>query len=248
MIPILYQDEACLAVCKPAGMLIHRSAIDRRETVFLMQTLREQIGGHVYPVHRLDRPTSGVVLFARDSEAARLLTAQFERREVEKVYWAVVRGWPPERGRIDHPLKTLADPLGEPWADPDKAAQAARTDYRTLARAELPFASHPRHPTSRYAWLEVRPHTGRQHQIRRHLKHIFHPIVGDTTHGDLRQNHAVAAFCGNRRLLLHARALSFRSPQKPDCRITAQAEPDAAWRQVVRAFGWPEVPAAEQAA
>lgn len=237
MLPILYRDPACIAVCKPAGMLVHRSPIDRRETVFLMQTLRDQIGCRVYPVHRLDRPTSGVVLFALHPEAAHALMQQFAARRIVKTYWAVVRGWPPECGRIDHPLKEQHDPLADPFADPGKAAQAAVTDYRTLARAELPFAATARHATSRYAWLSLTPHTGRKHQIRRHLKHIFHPIVGDTTHGDLAQNRAVAAFCGNRRLLLHARSLSFASPADGRS-VTAAAEPDADWLAVQSAFGW----------
>ena len=237
MLPILYQDPTCIAVCKPAGMLVHRSLIDRHETVFLMQTRRNQIGRHVLPVHRLDRPTSGVMLFAFDAETARALAQQFATHTVVKTYWAVVRGWTEAAGRIDYPLKEQPDPLADALADSDKAAQSAITDYRMLARAELPFASQPRHATFRYSWLELTPHTGRKHQIRRHLKHIFHPIVGDTSHGDLAQNRAVAQFCGNRRLLLHARSLSFTSPATGQA-VTAVAEPDAAWQQVMSAFGW----------
>ena len=240
MIPILYQDAACIAVCKPAGMLVHRSAIDRHETVFLMQTVRDQIGRHVFPVHRLDRPTSGVMLFAFDAATARELAQQFEAREVGKTYWAIVRGWTDDSGRIDYPLKEQLDPLSDALADPDKAAQSAVTDYRTLARAELPFVTQARHATSRYSWLEITPHTGRKHQIRRHLKHIFHPIVGDTSHGELAQNHAVAAFCGNNRLLLHARSLGFSSPASGQL-VLAIAEPDDAWQRVTAAFAWSEI-------
>ncbi len=237
MIPILYQDAACIAVCKPAGMLVHRSSIARHETVFLMQTLRDQIGRHVFPVHRLDRPTSGAMLFAFDAPTARTLSQQFETRKVAKTYWAVVRGWTNDAGRIDYPLKELLDPIADALSDPDKAAQSAVTDYRTLARAELPFITQARHATSRYSWLEITPHTGRKHQIRRHLKHIFHPIIGDTSHGDLRQNHAVAAFCGNQRLLLHARSLTFTSPNSGRS-VTAIAGPDDDWLRVITAFGW----------
>lgn len=234
---LLYQDTACIAVVKPAGMLVHRSELSRHETVFLMQTLRRQIGRRVYPVHRLDRPTSGVMLFALDSEAARLLAQQFERHETEKHYWAVVRGWTDDSGCIDYPLKPTFDPLADRLADPDKAPQSALTRYQTLARCELPFASSVRHATSRYSWLWVQPQTGRQHQIRRHLKHIFHPIVGDTTYGDLRQNRAVAAFSGCSRLMLHARMLAFTSPDSGQ-RVQVHAPADQDWHTLCRLFGW----------
>lgn len=185
-IKILYQSNHLIVVNKPAGMLVHRSWLDKHETVFLMQTLRDQIGQHVYPVHRLDRPTSGVMLFALNSETARLLAQQFEHKHIQKHYWAIVRGWTDDVGCIDYPLKEQLDDIADPFADADKPAQSAITEYRTLARAELPFVSHARFPTSRYSWLEVNLKTGRKHQIRRHLKHIFHPIIGDTTHGDLK--------------------------------------------------------------
>ena len=141
MIPILYQDAACIAVCKPAGMLVHRSAIDRHETVFLMQTVRDQIGRHVFPVHRLDRPTSGVMLFAFDAATARELAQQFEAREVEKTYWAVVRGWTDDSGRIDYPLKEQLDPLSDALAGKTVVVTGTRP---TLSRdeAEALIARH----------------------------------------------------------------------------------------------------------
>lgn len=218
---------------------MHRSEISRHETVFLMQTVRNQLGRHVYPVHRLDRPTSGVVLFAFDSAAARRLADQFERRETEKTYWAVVRGWPDDSGLIDYPLAEQPDALADRLVAADKPPQQALTRYTVLARTQMPFASSKQHATSRYAWLSVQPETGRKHQIRRHLKHIFHPIVGDTTHGDLRQNRAVAAYSGCSRLLLHARSLSFDNVSGR--RITVYAPPDEAWRTVCRLFGWQSV-------
>lgn len=236
---IFYQDETCVAVNKPAGMLVHRSEISRHETVFLMQTLRDQLGRRVYPVHRLDRPTSGVMLFAFDAASAKRLAQQFERRETEKTYWAVVRGWPQECGVIDYPLAEQLDALADRLAATDKPPQDALTRYTLLARTEMPFASSKQHATSRYAWLSVQPETGRKHQIRRHLKHVFHPIVGDTTHGDLRQNRAVAAFSGCRRLMLHARSLSFNAADGR--RMTVNAPPDEAWQTVCRLFGWEAV-------
>lgn len=207
MLTILHHDPYTIAVNKPAGMLVHRSWLDRHETRFVMQTLRDQIGQHVYPVHRLDRPTSGVLLFALSPEAACELMRQFEHKTIRKTYWAVVRGHLDDGGRIDYPLKYQPDKIAEKLTE--STLQDALTDYRCLSRTELPFQSALRYPTSRYSWVELTPHTGRKHQLRRHMKHIFHPIVGDTNHGDLRQNHAVAEHLGTTRLMLHARELLF---------------------------------------
>ena len=234
MLDILYRDGRCIAVNKPAGMLVHRSPIDRHETRFVMQTLRDQIGQHVYPVHRLDRPTSGALLFALDAEAARLLTAQFEQKTVSKSYWAIVRGYLPEQGRIDYPLRYCPDKIAESLTE--DTLQTAVTGYRCLARTEQPFVSAGRYPTSRYSWAELTPHTGRKHQLRRHMKHIFHPIVGDTNYGDLRQNHAVAEHIGTRRLMLHARALSFASPDS-GAAVCLEAPADEAWATWLEIFG-----------
>lgn len=237
MIQILYQNADLIAVNKPAGMLVHRSWLDKHETVFLMQTLRDQIGQHVYPVHRLDRPTSGVMLFALNADTARILSQQFEQKQVQKTYLAIVRGWTDVSGSIDYPLKEQLDDIADEFADPNKAAQSAQTDYRTLAQTELPFVSNPRFATSRYSLLAITPHTGRKHQIRRHLKHIFHPIIGDTTHGDLRQNKAVQQFCGNTRLLLHAQSLQFRLPENGEM-LCVNAPVDEMWQQVCGALGF----------
>ncbi|MCS4533895.1 tRNA pseudouridine(65) synthase TruC [Neisseria montereyensis] len=240
MLEILYQDHLCIAVNKPAGMLVHRSWLDRHETRFVMQTLRDQVGRHVFPVHRLDRPTSGVLLFAFDSDSARVLTQQFEQKSIQKTYWAVVRGHLHGSGRIDYPLKEEADKIADRLADPDKPAQTAITDYRCIAQTEQPFASSRRYPTSRYSWVALVPHTGRKHQLRRHLKHIFHPIVGDTTHGDNAQNRAVAAHIGSTRLMLHARTLVFCSPETGQT-VRVSAPVDHAWQQLAAAFGWADI-------
>ncbi|MBP7811058.1 MAG: tRNA pseudouridine(65) synthase TruC [Neisseria sp.] len=239
MLEILYHDEHCIAVNKPAGMLVHRSWLDRHETRFVMQTLRDQIGQHVYPVHRLDRPTSGVLLFALGSEAARALSQQFEQKSVQKSYWAVVRGHLHGAGRIDYALKEAHDKIADALADADKPAQSARTDWRALAHTEQPFAAAARYPTSRYSWLELTPHTGRKHQLRRHMKHIFHPIVGDTTYGDNAQNRAVATHTGCTRLLLHARQLAF-ARLSDGARINVAADGGEAWQALMQAFGWAE--------
>lgn len=208
---ILYQDEFLVAVNKPAGMLVHRSWLDKHETQFVMQTLRDQIGQHVFPIHRLDRPTSGVLLFALNSEIAKQMCLQFENKQVEKCYLAVVRGYLRGCDRIDYPLKPKLDKIADKFATTEKEAQTAISDYQSLATMELPFAVG-KHQTARYSLVRLIPHTGRKHQLRRHLKHIFHPIIGDTQYGDLHQNRAFADYFSVDRLLLHSEKLSLFHP------------------------------------
>ncbi len=234
---VIYRDEFCIAVNKPAGMLVHRSWLDKHETVFVMQTLRDQIGQLVYPVHRLDRPTSGVLLFALNSDIARSLSLQFESHQVTKIYWALVRGVVAEYDRIDYPLKPRLDKIADKFAQADKPAEPAITDYQRLATTEAPWQSCSRYATSRYSWLELRPKTGRKHQLRRHMKHIFHPILGDTTYGDRAQNRALRANLGISRLMLHARSLTFSHPSSGEF-ITITADVDGAWQVVFDKFGW----------
>ncbi len=240
MLDILYHDADCIAINKPAGMLVHRSWLDRHETVFAMQTLRDQIGRLVYPVHRLDRPTSGILLFALSSEAAREISMQFEQHQVIKRYWAVVRGHLSGSGRIDYPLSVVLDKIADIHAGAEKEAQSAQTDWRSLGLTEQPFQSALRYPTSRYSWLELTPLSGRKHQLRRHMKHLFHPILGDTNYGDLRQNHAIRQHIGISRLMLHARSLQFNrlSDQRP---ILLEAGVDDSWHTLAEAFAWPDI-------
>ncbi|MCH8536169.1 MAG: tRNA pseudouridine(65) synthase TruC [Alkalimonas sp.] len=208
---ILFQDEYLVAVDKPAGMLVHRSFLDRHETRFVMQTLRDQIGQHVYPIHRLDRPTSGVLLFALSSEVARLLSEQNAQQHWFKGYLAVVRGYIEQPGTLDYPLKEQLDKLGDKYADPDKAAQDAITDYRPLATVELPIPVS-RYPAARYSLVALSPRTGRKHQLRRHLAHLRHPIVGDTSHGDGKHNRLFREHLHCHRMLLIAKELQFNHP------------------------------------
>ena len=236
MLEILYQDEVLVAVNKPAGMLVHRSWLDRHETQFVMQTLRDQIGQRVYPIHRLDRPTSGVLLFALNSEIANLLCRQFEQKQIEKQYLAVVRGYVTGRGEIDYPLKVQLDKIADKFSQPDKAPQSAVTFYEGLQTVEMPYGVG-RYATSRYSLVRLIPQTGRKHQLRRHMKHIFHPILGDTQYGDLHQNRALMEHTGCTRLLLHAEKLTFVHPltQRP---MTIQAGLDAQWQNLVQTFQW----------
>lgn len=211
MLEILFQDEQLIAINKPAGLLVHRSMIDRHETRFALQMVRDQIGQRVYPLHRLDKPTSGVLLFGLNAEIARQMGEVFSARETEKQYLAVVRGYTAADAVIDYPLREELDKMTDRLADQDKAAQPAITEYQRLATVELPHAAG-RYPTARYSLISVSPKTGRKHQIRRHMKHIFHPIVGDTTHGDGKHNQLFRDAFDCQRLLLHASGLSFAHP------------------------------------
>lgn len=211
MLDILYHDKDLVVINKPSGLLVHRSPIDKYETRFAMQLTRDQIGQHVFPVHRLDKPTSGVLLFALSSDIAARLTTQFTDRSVHKRYVAVVRGYTKECGVVDYALQEHWDKMTDILSDPDKQAQSALTNYQRLATTELPYPVG-RYETARYSLVALEPKTGRKHQLRRHMKHIFHPIVGDTTHGDGKQNAFLREQFGLSRLLLHAERLSFTHP------------------------------------
>ena len=208
---ILYQDDYLVAINKPSGLLVHRSWLDTHATEFAVQKLRDQIGQHVYPVHRLDRPTSGVLLFVLDKDSARHLMQQFIDQTTEKSYLAVVRGHL-EQGILDYPLKYQYDKIADKKADMTKPPQEAITEYHCLAQTEVPIAVGP-YSTSRYSLMELVPKTGRKHQLRRHMKHLRHPIVGDTSHGDGKHNTMFRDNFDIHRLLLHAAYLSVIHPK-----------------------------------
>lgn len=235
-LPIIYRDDSLIAIHKPAGLLVHRSVLDRHETRFALQMLRDQIGQPVYPAHRLDKGTSGVLLFALDREVGRLLNSQFERGEVSKRYVAVVRGYPPESGEIDHPLARMADEHAGIAAR--SAAQAAQTRYRRLATVELPYRVD-RYPSTRYALVELEPLTGRWHQLRRHMKHIAHPIIGDATHGKGRHNRLFQELFGHSRLLLAATGMGLAHPVSGQA-LHLQAGLAEDFSEVIRGLGWNE--------
>ena len=184
---IIYQDEYLVAINKPAGLLVHRSMLDKYETQFAVQILRDQIGLHVFPVHRLDRPTSGVLIFALSADIARKLGEQFATQIIEKTYLAIVRGHIMDAGEIDYALKEKLDKIADKMAKQDKPAQQAVTLFKRLAKFELPFAVS-KYASARYSLVQLTPKTGRKHQLRRHLAHISHPIVGDIAHGDGKHN------------------------------------------------------------
>jgi tRNA pseudouridine65 synthase len=193
-----------------------------------VQRLRDQLGRHVWPAHRLDRATSGVLLFALSPEVLARLAASFAAGAVTKRYLAVVRGWPPAALTIDHPLARLDDEHEGP-------ARAAVTRLERLATVELPVRVD-RYPTSRYALVALEPESGRRHQLRRHLKHAGHPIIGDTTYGQGRHNRLFRERFGLGRLLLHAAALGLDHPLD-GTRLTIEAAPPADFADVVAACG-----------
>lgn len=224
MLPIVYQDERLIAIDKPAGLLVHRSALDRGESRCALQALRDQLGRHVWPVHRLDRGTSGVLLFALDAASARAFGEAFEAGLARKTYVAMVRGWPPAEGVIEHPLPRLAEDARGPRGT---NRQPAVTRFRTLARHALPLPDRGFAQT-RCALLELVPDAGRRHQLRRHCKHMAHPIIGDANYGKGALNRAVTARLGAARLWLHALRLELPHPDG-GTPIVIEAPPDADW-------------------
>ncbi|NHO88718.1 tRNA pseudouridine(65) synthase TruC [Pseudoteredinibacter isoporae] len=237
-LPILYQDEHLVAVNKPSGLLVHRSMIDRHETRFAMQIVRDQIGQHVFPLHRLDKPTSGVLVFALSSEIASLMNQQQETEghKWQKGYLAVVRGWAPEDIFIDHPLKEKLDKITDKKAQQDKPAQSAETRIKRLATTELDVKIEG-FDKSRYSLVWAKPKQGRKHQIRRHCKHISHPIIGDAKHGRGRHNRYFKEHLDCPRLLLHAASLSLKHPMTEQP-IELWASLDDCWQLLLNRFDW----------
>lgn len=224
-LPVLFRDEHYVLVDKPSGLLVHRTELDRERDVAL-QRVRDQIGRRVYPVHRLDRPTSGLLVFALSPEAAEALARSFRDRGVEKRYLAVVRGWTPSEGTIDRPLKDKARGV----------SQEAMTRYRRLDNVELPIPVS-RYPAARYSLVEARPATGRHHQIRRHFAGISHPLVGDTTHGQGPHNRLFREHFDVHRLLLRAASIAFAHPYSG--RTVDVREPlDAVFSRLCEELGW----------
>jgi tRNA pseudouridine65 synthase len=235
-LPIIYHDEHIVAINKPGGLLVHRSDIDHHETRFAVQLLRDQIGQMVYPIHRLDKPTSGVLVFALSSEVARQLGDIFNRHALIKTYVALVRGFAPEQGIINHPLVEELDKYTDKKARANKPAQEAITRYSTLAQIEFPF-SIDKYPNTRYSLVQCTPQTGRKHQIRRHLKHISHPIIGDAKHGKGNHNRFFQQQFSCAGLMLAATELSFNHPidNKP---LTISASLPPSFTQIIHEFDW----------
>ena len=222
---ILYRDDYLIAVHKPPGIHVHPTALSRGEDS-CMRILRDQIGRWVYPVHRLDRATSGVLLFALSSRAADRLIRLFTERRITKRYLAVVRGWVEEEGEIDHPLRE----------EKHKPPAGAITRYRRLATVEFPWPVG-QFDSARYSLVAVFPVTGRKNQIRKHFAHIGHPIIGDVQYGDGRHNRLFREKFALHRLLLLATTLSFIHPYT-DQSLSVYAPPAEDVQEFLARVGW----------
>ncbi len=223
---IIYRDEYFFAIDKPAGYFVHppeRSVYPPPREKICLFVLREQFGCEVFPVHRLDAPTSGVLLFTFDKEATRKLSHLFAAREVKKNYQAVIRGYLPEEGVIDLPLESQQGNL------------EAVTHYRRLGQVEFPVAVGKKYPTARYSLLEVRPLTGRWHQIRRHFDRIAHPLIGDIDHGDSHHNRFFRDQLHLPGLCLRAMSLELTHPWSQR-QVTLSAPICERWQLVQRLF------------
>jgi len=225
MLDILFRDDHLIAINKPHDLLVHRSPIAADAEVFALQLLRDQVGQKVYPVHRIDRKTGGVLLFAFSKSIEIEMQKQFADNLVSKKYLAILRGHTPDDSEIDYPLRKE-----------NGALQDAFTAYQTLKRAELdvPFGKHP---TSRYSLVEARPETGRIHQLRKHFAHIFHPIIGDRTHGCNKQNKLFTEKWEMNTMLLHASSLTFSHPVSNETiGIEAPLQPE--FIRMMKLMGW----------
>jgi len=225
LLDILFRDDHLIAINKPHGLLVHRSNIAADADEFAIQLLRDQIGLKVNPVHRIDRKTGGVLLFALDKATEIAMQQQFMDNKVHKKYLAIVRGHTPDKEDIDYPLRKENGTL-----------QEAFTAYTTLRKAEIdvPFGGHA---TSRYSLVEVTPATGRMHQIRKHLSHVFHPIIGDRTHGCNKQNKLFKEKWEMTTMLLHASWLSFTHPVTEEI-ITINAPLQDEFNRVMQLMNW----------
>ncbi|MEM6319693.1 MAG: pseudouridine synthase [Bacteroidota bacterium] len=212
---ILYEDVDFIAINKPTGILVHRTKISEDKR-FVLQLLRRQIGYRIYPVHRLDRATSGVLIFGKHKEAASDLSELFRAKEVQKTYLGIVRGYVETAATVNYPLAK------EKWLPKKEAI----THYKKLAQTEISVPIS-RYSTARYSLVKVRLETGRRHQIRRHFSHLRHPIIGDKKHGDVKHNKHWANEFGVTRMLLHASSFEFIHPFTQDnIRITASLDVD----------------------
>lgn len=220
MLEIIYQDEFIVAINKPHGLLVHQSPIARDADEFAIQLLRDQIGQRVYPAHRLDRKTSGVLVFSLDKETDRFMQMQFQNKETDKRYLALVRGFAPEEMTIDYALHR-----------DDGVLQDALTHFKRLETFEIPVAQG-KFPTSRYSLVEANPETGRMHQLRKHFAHIFHPIIGDRPHGCNKQNKFWLENFQMNKMLLHASELTIIHPQTNE-KLQLKAEMSTEFKRVL---------------
>jgi tRNA pseudouridine65 synthase len=229
---ILHQDHDVVAIEKPPGFHVHQPEHPRRRVsreVICLPNLRDQIQSYLFPVHRLDVATEGVLVFALNKESAANLCRQFQAGIVKKTYFAIARGWTPEEKVIDIPLEL----------DSTGVAVESLTRIRTIARVELPQAVGKRHATARYSLVQAKPETGRFHQVRRHLARLSHPLVGDAVHGDSYHNRFFRLDLDAPGLWLKAKDIEFRHPVTGSpVRLESRWTPR--WKHVFSKLGWSE--------
>lgn len=230
MFEILKLEKDFVAIEKPSGFHVHQPEFPRRrvpKNITCLHVLRDQIQTWLYPVHRLDVATEGVLLFALNKESASSLCRQFQQGLVKKTYFAIARGYTLDQGIIDVPLEL--DSTGVPVP--------SLTRYKTHARVELPFAVGKRHSSARYSLIEAFPETGRFHQIRRHMARLSHPLIGDAAHGDSHHNRFFRAELGLPGLWLKAKTIEFMHPISGESvRVESQWTPK--WRRAFEKLGF----------
>lgn len=222
---ILYRDTDFIAINKPHGLLVHKTRLANDTEDFALQMLRDQVGCHVYPAHRIDRKTGGVLLFTFNQDVLSAIRTMFDVRNISKTYLAIVRGYTDDSGLIDYPLRNEKG-----------KSQEAITAYETIERIEV-VMNFGKFPTQRYSLVKVRPHTGRMHQIRKHFAHILHPIIGDRPHGCNKQNKHFKEQWNMITMLLHAHSLGFMHPVS-DKPVFIQAQPGNDFIRVSKLLGF----------
>ncbi len=234
VLEVLYEDEYLVVINKPSGLLVHKSMIDKHEIYFAMKILSKQIGKWVYPVHRLDKPTSGVLLFALDSHTAKLMSEQFSSHTIEKTYIAIGRGYVVDEGLIEHALLEKLDKISDKDKSEIREAKEASTVFKCLGQVEIDVRVG-KYDTVRYSLVELKPKTGRKHQLRRHMKHINHHLLGDTKYGRGEHNKFVRERYEINRLMLHAISLEVKHPYTKE-KLIFKAPLDEVFTRVLQEF------------
>lgn len=226
---ILFENQDLIAIDKPSGFHVHPPEDPQHRTskdFVILYKLRDQLQTKVYPIHRLDVGTSGVLLFAKNSEAASRVSKLWTDQPPLKKYLALVRGEFPDTHTCEIPL--LSD-------SSDQMLEAV-TDFKALARTELKNTNiGKRYPNSRYSLIEAFPKTGRYHQIRRHLNRLSHPLIGDRYHGDSHHNRYFREVLGIPGLCLRAVSLEFSSLENQRTIVAVQGHPDR-WIKIQNLF------------
>ena len=223
-LPVLYEDENFIAVHKPHDLLVHKSKIST-DRISAVQIVREMTSCQVDPIHRIDRATSGVLLFGKNKESTKFASDQFMNHEVSKTYLAIVRGWPTEdTGQVNNALKNEKG-----------VEQEAHTEYEVLAKIDYP-ESIGKYKSSWFSLIRAFPKTGRMHQVRRHLKRLCGPVIGDTQRGSGKHNTFFREKFNSHNLLLFAESLNFKNMNDEEVYIKADL-PDSL-RNIMNQFNW----------